>query len=148
MVQKWMSLSCKRQVTSGSPDMPLTLRRTKTGSLGVTFLPSFNLLLSLGCKLASMLRLSCPFLFKSVDTYFSLASLDTPVMQEGQVRHAQGLGLPASSMFPPVTPLSGSFTPVLDVSHWVFLPQASQPEGKGSHPSTLCLPLNHMPCNL
>lgn len=128
-----MSLSCKRQVTSSSPDMPLTLR-TKTGSLGVTFLPSFNLLLSLGCKLASMLRLSRPFLFKSVDMYFSLASLDIPVMQKGQVRHAQGLRLPAASMFPPVTPLSGSFTPILNVSHWIFLPQALWSEGKGNYP--------------
>lgn len=64
------------------------------------------------------------------------------------MRHAQRLGLPAASMFLPVTPLSGPFTPVLNVSHWLLLPQALWSEGKGKYPFQVCLPLNSIPYNL
>ena len=63
------------------------------------------------------------------------------------MRHEQGLSLLLPACFC-LSHLSGPFTPVLNVSRWLLVPQYyGQREKEISH-SSLCPPLNHIPYNL
>lgn len=146
IVRKWTRNSCKRQVTSGSPDMPLTLRTMPAG-FGVTAPPSFHTSLSLDCNLAFCAAASSSFQLPLCRCGFH-SDFARYLGPAWRMKHACAYSKPFCCQHAPVCPTClwsiYSFLLLISLVGSLFLMHCGQKEKESTH-SSLCLSLNDIP---